>query len=49
MWAIRPDGSLVSWGDDTFGQVTGTPDQPVLAVAAGDFHSVAILTDGTLV
>src|SRR5437660_418319 len=47
--AIRTDGTLISWGDDSVGQVSGTPAGTYLAVAAGDYHSVAIRSDGTLV
>ena len=47
--ATRTDGTLVSWGDNTYGQVTNTPTGTFSAVAAGGWHSVAIRTDGTLV
>ncbi|MHB9005347.1 MAG: HYR domain-containing protein [Limisphaerales bacterium] len=47
--AIRLDGSLTSWGDDSYGQVSGMPVGTFLAVAAGGFHSVALRTDGSLV
>ncbi len=44
------DGTLVSWGYDAYGQVSGTPtNETFSAVAAGHFHSVAVRTDGTLV
>ena len=45
--ALRPDGSLVAWGDNGFGQGTipsGLPE--VAAVAAGGNHNVALLSDG---
>ena len=47
--AIRTDGTLVSWGSDYSGLLSGTPVGTYSAVAAGGFHSVAIRTDGTLV
>lgn len=60
--AIKRDGSLFAWGDNSFGQVgDGTsgnqrsaPTQEILAatnwvaVAAGENHTIAIRSDGTL-
>ncbi|MEO8429661.1 MAG: hypothetical protein ABI651_21425, partial [Verrucomicrobiota bacterium] len=65
---MKNDGSVVAWGFNRAGQVTGTPtdDYPfsataspvtlgdqvlsgVLAIAAGDFHSVALKNDGSVV
>ncbi len=48
--AIGPDGGVVAWGDDFYGQCdvpVGLDD--VVAVAAGYTHSVALRSDGTLV
>ena len=47
--AIRTDGKLVSWGDNRFGQVSGTPAGTYSAVSAGGPASVAIRADGSLV
>src|SRR6266566_2843471 len=47
--AQASDGTLVSWGDDEFGQVSGTPTGIFSAVAAGYSHSVGLRTNGTLV
>jgi hypothetical protein len=42
--ALRADGSIVSWGDDSFGQVTNTPSGPGYSrLAAGYYHCVAIM------
>jgi alpha-tubulin suppressor-like RCC1 family protein len=59
--AIKTDGSLWAWGDNTYGQLgTGTasfsetaPVQVGTAkdwktVSAGDYHTVAMKTDGTI-
>ena len=48
--AVRRDGSVVAWGDDSAGQC----DVPaglsnVVAVAGGDAHSLALRSDGSLV
>ena len=44
-----PQSSVVSWGDNTGGQTTvpGNLDN-VVAIAGGDYHSLALLHDGTL-
>lgn len=48
--AIRADGTLVSWGDDTSSVTSNTPKTSTFkAIAAGDYHSVAVRNDGTLV
>ncbi len=58
--AIKPDGSLWAWGDNSFGELGigrsdwsshSTPVQVltgVAAVAAGGGHTLALKTDGTL-
>jgi hypothetical protein len=46
--AIRSDGTLAAWGDNSFGAATA-PGGTYLAVAAGHYHNVAIKSDGTLV
>ncbi len=48
--ALRSDGTVVAWGDDTFGQ-TDLPDglTNVIAIASGDWHSLALKADGTIV
>src|SRR4029079_7744975 len=49
--AITTDGTLVSWGDDSHGEVTDTPKpnkKDFVAVAAGSAFSVAIDSKGKL-
>jgi len=45
-----PSARLIAWGDNTTGQ-TNVPDglRDVVAAAGGDFHSVALRTNGKLV
>jgi hypothetical protein len=40
--AIRADGSLACWGDDSKGQLDGIPDGTFIAVSAGGSHTCAI-------
>jgi hypothetical protein len=48
--ALRSDGSIVSWGRDDAGQVSGTPGgNNFIAITAGNKHSVALRSDGSLV
>ncbi|MGD0786202.1 MAG: dockerin type I domain-containing protein [Sedimentisphaerales bacterium] len=51
--ALRADGSLVSWGDNGFNQVSGTPlleiGNPFTAIAAVYAHSLALKADGSVV
>jgi lysophospholipase L1-like esterase len=48
--ALRTEGTLVSWGLDDFGQVSGTPTGCCFtAIAAGGKTSMALRSDGTLV
>jgi hypothetical protein len=46
--AIRADGALACWGDDSKGQLDGVPSGTFTAVSAGAAHTCAIRTDGTL-
>ena len=46
---VRAHGSIASWGYDIFGQVSQTPrDTGYTAVAAGDFHCLALKADGSI-
>ena len=48
--ALKLDGSVVSWGDDSEGQIQQTPTGTgFISVHAGAGHSVAVKTDGSLV
>ena len=43
-------GTVVAWGDNRYGQVNVPPDlSNVVAVAAGEWHNLALKADGTLV
>ena len=47
--ALRPDGSVVCWGRNGYGQAPpdGIPGDFV-AIAAGEFHSLALRRDGSI-
>jgi hypothetical protein len=47
--ALRRDGSLAAWGNNSYGQTNCPAGTNYSAITAGDFHSVAIRDDGTLV
>jgi hypothetical protein len=60
--ALKSDGTLLSWGNDDFGQLgkgmidlnDPTPSpvigvSHIVAIAAGEYHSLALKSDGTLV
>ncbi len=48
--ALRGDGTVAAWGDNTYGQTTIPAGlSNVVAIAAGDFHSLALRGDGTVV
>jgi alpha-tubulin suppressor-like RCC1 family protein len=48
--ALRADGSVVAWGDNSHGQTTLPPSVTnVLAVEAGFYHSMALKADGSVV
>jgi|GEM_PF-1473085 len=48
--ALREDGSLVSWGQDYSGEVSGTPPGTgFVAISAAGNHSLALRADGSLV
>ena len=44
--ALKSDGTLVEWGDNSYGQTTVAADaSQVTAIAAGDYHALALRTD----
>lgn len=46
---LAEDGSILSWGQDDFNQVTDSPaDLDYTQVDSGGYHSVAIRSDGSL-
>ena len=48
--ALKSDGSLVAWGFNDDGQVSGTPTgNDFIAIAAGGYHNLALKSDGSLV
>ena len=48
--AVREDGTVLAWGDNSYGQLAVPPSATnVVAVSAGFYHSVALRADGTTV
>jgi hypothetical protein len=48
--ALKPDGTVVAWGDNSHGQLNVPSDLTnVVSIAAGMNHSVALRADGTVV
>src|SRR5437870_4267663 len=46
---LRQDGTVVAWGDNSYGQArvpTGLTD--VVVIAAGAWHNLAVRSDGTV-
>jgi hypothetical protein len=47
--AVKTDGSLVAWGEDSYSQVTNVPrESGFVAVDGGPFHACAIKSDTTV-
>jgi trimeric autotransporter adhesin len=47
--ALRTDGTVVGWGDNSFGQIGIPPGVTnIMAIAAGQHHSVALRRDGNV-
>ncbi|MFZ1072726.1 MAG: hypothetical protein WAO21_04755 [Verrucomicrobiia bacterium] len=48
--ALRTDGTVVAWGEDSSGQTDIPPNLTnVVSIAAGSSHSLALQSDGTVV
>ncbi|MGA2248224.1 MAG: immunoglobulin domain-containing protein [Verrucomicrobiota bacterium] len=48
--ALLTNGTVVAWGDNSFGQASPPSDLVnVVGIAAGDLHSAALCSDGTVV
>ena len=47
---LRPDGSIVGWGDDSNGQCdVPSSNTGFIAIAAGGYHSLGLKQDGSIV
>ena len=47
--ALRADGTIIAWGDNSLGQATAPPGlSNVVAIACGGDHSLALRSDGTV-
>ena len=46
--ALRQNGSLIAWGDNTYGQGNVPAGNDFVAIATGNFHSLAVREDGTI-
>jgi alpha-tubulin suppressor-like RCC1 family protein len=45
--ALRADGTVTTWGDNTYGQTNLPPGLTnVVAITAGDFNTLALRADG---
>lgn len=46
--ALKPDGTVIAWGDDNFGQMADMPTDltDVVGIATGALHSLALRRDG---
>jgi hypothetical protein len=48
--ALKSDGTVVGWGDNSWGEITPPPGlNSVTQISAGYYHSVALKSDGTVV
>lgn len=47
--ALRADGSVVAWGDNTYGQSAVPAGNNYVTIAAGADHSLALRNDGSIV
>ena len=49
-WGLGGDGTVVGWGGDFYGETTIPPGlNNVVAIAAGQLHSLVLKRDGAVV
>jgi len=50
-WAVESAfaGQIVAWGNNTYGQCNAPSGNDFVAIAAGEYHSLALKSDGSLV
>jgi hypothetical protein len=47
--ALKADGSILGWGDNSYGQATPPAGNDFVAIVAGSYHSLALKSDGSIV
>jgi hypothetical protein len=47
--ALKTDGTLQGWGDDSLGQIDFPPGNNYVTIACGKLHSLALKSDGSVV
>jgi len=47
--ALRPNGEVVGWGDNSSGQCNPPPFSNIVAIAAGGYHNLAIRISGEVI
>ncbi len=47
--ALKSDGCILVWGDNSYGQATPPEGNDFVAIAAGVYHSLALKSDGSIV
>jgi trimeric autotransporter adhesin len=47
--ALRADGTVIGWGQNSYGQTTAPASATnIVAIAAGGYHSLALRADGRI-